>query len=124
MITLSQLLQESVNIIVSQNSTVQTDPSDPSTKKPFCGLKIKFRSQSAGNSQSNDFIPVLLIATPGLKDFPRYGARSFPYYYPKGDALIIDYDNRVPDSINGEVYDIKNETIDICFNGKIYPIRG
>ena len=117
-------VQESVNIRVSKNSTVQTDPSDPSTKVPFCGVRLKFKSQAAGNSQSNDFVPVQLIATPGHDDFPRYGARPFPYYYPKGDALIIDYDNRAPDSINGEIYDMKAETVEICFNGKIYPLYG
>lgn len=117
-------VQESVNIRVSQNSTVQTDPLDPSTKKPFCGVKLKFKSQAAGNSQSSDFVPVQLIATPCYDSSPRYGARPFHYYYPKGDALIIDYDNRVPDSVNGEVYDIKAETVEICFNGKIYPLNG
>ena len=114
-------VQESYNIRVTKNSTVQSDPNDPSTKVPFCGVKLRFKSQAAGNSQSSDLIPVQIIATPCFDDFPRYGARPFFYFYPKGDALIIDYDNRVPDSINGEVYDIKDERIEIVFNGKIYP---
>ena len=116
-------VQESYNIRVSQNSTVQSDPDDPSTKKNFCAVKLKFKSQAAGNSQSSDFVPVQLIATPCHDDFPRYGARPFFYVYPKGDALIIDYDNRAPESINGEIYDMKAETVDICFNGKIYPLN-
>lgn len=112
-------IQESYNIRVTQNSTVQTDPLDPSTVKPFCGVKLKFKSQSAGNSQSNDFVPVQLISTPGYDDSPRYGARPFPYYYPQGDALIIEYDNRTPDSLNGEIYTMATERVEICFNGKL-----
>lgn len=116
-------IQESYNIRYSENSTVQIDPDDPSTIKNFCGVKLKFKSQAAGNSQSSDFVPVQLISTPGSDEMPRYGARPFFYFYPKGDALIIDYDNRAPDSLNGEVYTMKDETIDICFNGKIYPLN-
>ena len=116
-------VQESYNIRYSEHSTVQIDPDDPSTIKNFCGVKLKFKSQAAGNSQSSDFVPVQLISTPGSDEKPRYGARPFFYFYPKGDALIIDYDNRAPDSLNGEVYDMKDETIEICFNGKIYPLN-
>lgn len=116
-------IQESYNIRYSENSTVQSDPDDPSTTKHFCGVKLKFKSQAAGNSQSSDFVPVQLISTPGSDAKPRYGARPFFYFYPKGDALIIDYDNRAPDSLNGEVYTMHDETIDICFNGKIYPLN-
>lgn len=116
-------IQESYNIRYSENSTVQIDPDDPSTIKNFCGVKLKFKSQAAGNSQSSDFVPVQLISTPGSDEKPRYGARPFFYFYPKGDALIIDYDNRAPDSLNGEVYTMQDETIDICFNGKIYPLN-
>lgn len=120
-------IQESYNIRYSENSIVQTqtDPDDPSTivRKNFCGTKLKFKSQAAGNAQSSDFVPVQLISTPGSDEKPRYGARPFFYFYPKGDALIIDYDNRAPDSLNGEVYEMKDETIDICFNGKIYPLN-
>lgn len=116
-------IQESYNIRYSEHSTVQSDPDDPSTIKNFCGVKLKFKSQAAGNSQSSDFVPVQLISTPGSDEKPRYGARPFFYFYPKGDALIIDYDNRAPDSLNGEVYTMHDETIDICFNGKIYPLN-
>lgn len=116
-------IQESYNIRYSENSTVQTNPEDPTTKKNFCGTKLKFKSQAAGNAQSSDFVPVQLISTPGSDEKPRYGARPFFYFYPKGDALVIDYDNRAPESLNGEVYEMKNETIEICFNGKIYPLN-
>ena len=116
-------IQESYNIRYSENSTVQTNPDDPTTKKNFCGTKLKFKSQAAGNAQSSDFVPVQLISTPGSDEKPRYGARPFFYFYPKGDALVIDYDNRAPESLNGEVYEMKNETIEICFNGKIYPLN-
>lgn len=116
-------IQESYNIRFSENSTVQTNPDDPTTKKNFCGTKLKFKSQAAGNAQSSDFVPVQLISTPGSDEKPRYGARPFFYFYPKGDALVIDYDNRAPESLNGEVYEMKNETIEICFNGKIYPLN-
>lgn len=116
-------IQESYNIRYTENSTVQTNPEDPTTKKNFCGTKLKFKSQAAGNAQSSDFVPVQLISTPGSDEKPRYGARPFFYFYPKGDALVIDYDNRAPESLNGEVYEMKNETIEICFNGKIYPLN-
>lgn len=116
-------IQESYNIRYTENSTVQTNPDDPTTKKNFCGTKLKFKSQAAGNAQSSDFVPVQLISTPGSDEKPRYGARPFFYFYPKGDALVIDYDNRAPESLNGEVYEMKNETIEICFNGKIYPLN-
>lgn len=116
-------IQESYNIRYTENSTVQTNPDDPTTKKNFCGTKLKFKSQAAGNAQSSDFVPVQLISTPGSDEKPRYGARPFFYFYPKGDALVIDYDNRAPESLNGEIYEMKNETIEICFNGKIYPLN-
>lgn len=116
-------IQAKYNIICTKNSTVQSDPLDASTKKPYCAVKIRFKSQAAGNAQSSDFIPLQLIGTPGLDDMPRYGERPFPYYYPKGDALIIEYDNRAPASLNGEAYDVKNEKISICLTGKIYPMN-
>lgn len=120
-------IQESYNILCTKNSTVtvKPDPDDPSTwvTKNFCGVKLKFKSQAAGNSQSSDFVPVQLIGTPCFDDSPRYGARPFFYFYPKGDALIIEYDNRAPDSLNGEEYTMADEKIDIVFNGKIYPLN-
>ena len=71
----------------------------------------------------NDYIPVQLIATPGADDSPRYGSRPFTHIYPKGDNIVIEYDNRAPEVlVTGDVYDMHDEKIDICFNGKIYPI--
>lgn len=107
-------IQESINIRYTRNSSY-TGHSD-------CNfVKLKFRSQSAGNAQSSDFIPVQLIATPGGEGSPRYGARPFKYYYPAGDALVIEYDNRAPDPTGSETYNIENERIEICITGKIYP---
>ena len=120
MTTEGPFIQESYNIKYTKNSTVTPAGG---TAKNFCGVKVKFKSQSAGNSQSSDFIPVQLISTPGSDDMPRYGARPFFYFYPKGDALVIEYDNRAPDSLNGETYQMANELIEICFNGKIYPLN-
>ena len=55
---------------------------------------------------------------------PRYGARPFMHFYPKGDILIIDYDNREPEKlIDTDVYEIEDEQIDICFSGKLYPLN-
>lgn len=115
-------IQLSINIRVTKNSIKHVDPEDPTTDEHFCGVKIRFKSQSQGNAQSSDFIPVQLIGTPLHDDFPRYGARPFFYYYPKGDALIIEYDNRAPSSLNGETYTMANEQVDVCFNGKLYPL--
>lgn len=105
------------NIRFSKNSTVT--PSGGSAT-PMNAVKLRFRSQAANNTQSNDFIPVQLIATPGSDDKPRYGTRPFAYVYPKGDALVIEYDNRAPTALNGESYSMADEQIDICFNGKLY----
>jgi len=114
-------VEESYNIRYTENSTVTPDGG---TAQNFCGVKLKFKSQAEGASQSNDYIPVQLIATPGTDEKPRYGARPFFHIYPKGDVLVIDYDNRAPDSLNGETYSMADERIDICFNGKIYPLNG
>lgn len=51
---------------------------------------------------------------------PRYGSRPFLYVYPKGDALVIEYDNRAPKALNGETFSMADERIDICINGKLY----
>ena len=42
------------------------------------------------------------------------------FIYPKGDTLVIAYDNRAPQQLNDETYEIKNERIDIVFNGKLF----
>lgn len=105
------------NIRYSKNSTVTPDGG---TAEPYNGVKLRFRSQAANNTQSNDYIPIQLIATPGDDSKPRYGTRPFAYVYPKGDALVIEYDNRAPVSLNGETYSMADEQIDICINGKLY----
>lgn len=84
-------------------------------------VKLRFRSQAANNTQSNDFISVQLIATPGADDMPRYGSRPFLYVYPKGDALVIEYDNRAPSVlVAGDAYNMEDEEIEICINGNLY----
>lgn len=84
-------------------------------------VKLRFRSQAANNTQSNDFMPVQLIATPGADDMPRYGSRPFLYVYPKGDALVIEYDNRTPAVlVAGDTYNMEDEEIEIVFNGNLY----
>lgn len=84
-------------------------------------VKLRFRSQAANNTQSNDFISVPLISTPGADDMPRYGSRPFLYVYPKGDALVIEYDNRAPQILKaGDVYAMEDEEIEICINGNLY----
>ena len=89
----------------------------------FCAVKLRMRSQAANNTQSNDFIPVQLLATPGAPDMPRYGTRPFMYVYPKGDALVIEYDNRAPAVlVPGDKYTMHDEQIEICFNGNLYVI--
>lgn len=104
------------NIRYTKNSLHKKDGVDT----PICAVKLKFRSQAANNTQSNDFIPVQLIATPGADDMPRYGTRPFAYVYPKGDSLVIEYDNRAPQALAGETYEMHDEQIDICINGKLY----
>lgn len=107
-------IQESINIRFTSNSSYTDNPGQ-------CFVKLKFKSQSAGNAQSSDFIPVQLIATPGAEGSPRYGARSFKYFYPEGDALVIEWDNREPEQLNSETYTMQNERIEICITGHIYP---
>lgn len=111
-------LEESYNIRFTENSRYVKDGNTVS----FCGVKVKFKSQADNAAQSNDYIPVQLISTPGGASMSRYGARPFLHLYPKGDVLIIEYDNRAPDALNGETYTMADERIEICFNGKIYPM--
>lgn len=109
------------NIRYTKNSLRKVDDGNGGTvDTPICATKLKFRSQAANNVQSNDFIPVQLISTPGADDMPRYGTRPFAYVYPKGDSLVIEYDNRAPQSLAGETYEMHDEQIDICINGKLY----
>lgn len=107
------------NIRYTKNSTLTRG----GVTTNLCAVKLKFRSQSDNAAQSNDFIPMQLIATPGADDMARYGSRPFTHIYPKGDVLIIDYDNRAPAVlVAGDTYTMQDELIEICFNGKIYPI--
>lgn len=107
------------NIKYTKNSTLTRN----GTPTNICAVKLKMRSQAANNTQSNDFIPVQLLATPGAADMPRYGARPFMYVYPKGDALVIEYDNRAPAAlVAGDTYTMQDEQIEICFNGILYVI--
>lgn len=122
LITEGPFICENVNIRHTSNSSYINDPlgtPDPHPNQCFVGLK--FRSQAAGNAQSNDFIPVQLIATPGAEGSPRYGSRPQPYYFPKGDSIEIGYANKEPQNLNGESYDIQNERIEICMSGWIFP---
>lgn len=107
------------NIKYSKNSTLTRGGNTTN----ICAVKLKMRSQAANNTQSNDFLPVQLIATPGAADMPRYGTRPFMYVYPKGDALVIEYDNRAPAAlVTGDTYKMQDEQIEICFNGYLYVI--
>lgn len=114
-----EFVQLGYNIMCTKNSTVTPDGGSP---VPFCGVKIMFQSQAANNKQSNDYIPVQLIASPCFAENPRYGSRPFVYVYPKGDALVISYDNRAPKALNGETYTMRDEVLDICLNGKLYVV--
>lgn len=111
-------LQESYNVRFTENST----KTDNGVTTNFCGVKLKFKSQADNAAQSNDYIPVQLIATPGGVDMSRYGSRPFIHIYPKADVLIIEYDNRAPEVLGTETYTMADERIEICFNGKIYPM--
>lgn len=107
------------NIKYTKNSTLARGGNTSN----ICAVKLKMRSQAANNTQSNDFVPVQLIATPGAADMPRYGSRPFMYVYPKGDALVIEYDNREPAAlVAGDRYNMQDEQIEICFNGNLYII--
>lgn len=107
------------NIKYTKNSTLTRGGNTTN----ICAVRLKMRSQAANNTQSNDFIPVQLLATPGAADMPRYGTRPFMYVYPKGDALVIEYDNRAPAAlVSGDTYTMQDEQIEICFNGNLYVI--
>lgn len=111
-------LQQSYNIVCTSNSKVNYGGGNVD----YCGVKLKFKSQADNAAMSNDYIPVQLIATPGFRTGVRYGARPFLHIYPKGDVLIIEYDNRAPSPVAGETYTMADERVDICFNGKLYPL--
>ena len=119
MTTEGPFYQLGYNIRYTKNSTLTRGGKTTN----ICAVRLKIRSQADNAAQSNDYIPVQLIATPGADDAPRYGSRPFTHIYPKGDNIVIEYDNRAPEVlVTGDVYDMHDEKIDICFNGKIYPI--
>lgn len=111
------------NIRYTENSTVTTGEGDDAVTKNFSNLKLMFSSQTANGQQSNDKIPVQLIATPGTDNNPRYGTRPFDFTYPENDTLVINYDNLAPEVLDGEVYEMKDERVDIVFNGKLYHTK-
>ena len=112
------------NIRYSKNSIWKHDVNGSTVQTNFSNLKLKFSSQAANGQQSNDFVPVQLIATPGSDDQPRYGTRPFDFTYPENDTLVIEYDNRAPSVlVPGESYTMNDEQVDIVFCGKLYHTK-
>lgn len=112
------------NIRHSKNSIWEHTVNGSTVQTNFSNLKLKFSSQAANGQQSNDFIPVQLIATPGSDEQPRYGTRPFDFSYPENDTLVIEYDNRAPDVlVTGESYTMQDEQVDIVFCGKLYHTK-
>lgn len=106
------------NIAFTKNSSMTRG----GVTKNICAVKLRIRSQADNNAQSNDYIPVALISTPGADDSSRYGARPFTHMYNAGDVILIDYDNRQPAAlVAGDTYSMEDEEIQIVFNGKLYP---
>lgn len=106
------------NIRFTENSTMDRG----GTITNLCAVKLKFKSQADNAAQSNDYVPVQLIATPGAENGTRYGSRPWAHLYPKGDALVIEYDNRAPAAlVAGDTYTMQDERIQICFTGYIFP---
>lgn len=112
------------NIRHSKNSIWEHTVNGSTVQTNFTNLKLKFSSQAANGQQSNDFIPVQLIATPGSDEQPRYGTRPFDFTYPENDTLVIEYDNRAPEVlVSGESYTMNDEQVDIVFCGKLYHTK-
>ena len=112
------------NIRHSENSIWEHTVNGSTVQTNFSNLKLKFSSQAANGQQSNDFVPVQLIATPGSDEQPRYGTRPFDFTYPENDTLVIEYDNRAPDVlVTGESYTMNDEQVDIVFCGKLYHTK-
>lgn len=110
--------QKGYNIMFTKNSSLERGGNTTS----ICAVKLRFRSQADNASQSNDYIPVQLISTPGAEDASRYGSRPFSHLYPAGDVILIDYDNRKPAAlVAGDDYDMQDEKISICISGDLYP---
>lgn len=107
------------NIKYTKNSTVTRGGVTTNINR----VGLRFTADSENSAQSNDYVPVQLIATPGDVDGVRYGERPWQHLYPEGDALTIEYDNRAPavPAVAGDVYAMENEEIEICFTGYIFP---
>ncbi len=76
---------------------------------------LRFKSQSDGQGQSNDFLPLRSISTPGaiVTGNPgiRYGMRPFWHFYERSDKLTIEWDGtRLTSAI----------TVKIVFTGWLY----
>ena len=107
------------NIRYSKNSTITRG----GVTTNICRVGLRFKAESDNSAQSNDFVPVQLIATPGEPDGSRYGERPWQHLYPEGDALTIQYDNRAPVNplVPGDTYVMNDEEIEIVFTGYIFP---
>jgi hypothetical protein len=107
------------NIKYTKNSTVTRGGVTTNINR----VGLRFTAESDNSAQSNDYVPVQLIATPGDVDGVRYGERPWQHLYPEGDALTIEYDNRAPanPAVPGDVYAMANEEIEIVFTGYIFP---
>ena len=119
--TEGSFIETEYNIEYSKNSTFT--PAGGNVAQPVNLCKLKMRSQADNASQSNDYIPVGLISTPGDGSKARYGARPFFHVYRANDSLIIDYDNRAPSDeniTNLGTFDVKNETISIVIKGWLF----
>lgn len=112
------------NIRYSKNSTWSHTVDGNAVNTNICAVKLQFSGQAANGAQSNDLIPIQLIATPGSDDQPRYGTRPFDFTYAENDQIVINYDNRAPKVlVSGESYTMEDEQIDIVFNGKLYHTK-
>lgn len=87
--------------------TTQSDGSAPA--------KIRFKSQGDGQGQSNDFLPLRSISTPGaiVAGTPgvRYGYRPFWRFFERADRLTIEWDGS---ALSTDI------TVQIVFTGYLY----
>lgn len=92
--------------------TAQTGPGVAGTAPAF----LRFKSQSDGQGQSNDLLPLRCISTPGaiVAGIPgvRYGYRQFWHFYAKDDRLSIEWDGRQL---------VEDIAVEIVFTGYVYP---
>ena len=78
---------------------------------------IRMKSQSDGQGQSNDYLPIRSISTPGavVAGSPgiRYGMRPFWHFYEKSDKLTIEFDGT-------QMTAGQTITVNIVFTGWLY----